>query len=366
MSKRKTEETSDNSLKRIDIQEDVQEDFSLKLDGIPLLKKFSSAEFNTPRFYDSMLKFDGMMFVITFGDNVNITPYKERRFLPYPPISLDVKIFIQNQLIMSGILSYLRLYQIENPTYNIVIRLNCSNRTISYGNYHNDSVMYQILKYYKNDRTVLGSELLFMDQRSAIIHRRMTPEGTFENYPLISDIQEKINEMYDHNHIPSVVLRGLYNSGDTLVFNDMLIKHAAINERSKITNGVLKIRIGDMGDEDITVCNSRIETLPRHITGRGIIGISVWSSNETNGVNAILTSHLDNANKFSFELMETEPVKEVDFDIDKYKEFLLTLQHAEFLESGSCLIKDTTILSRGGKSKRKKTKEPKKQKNAER
>ena len=75
MHKRMFEEPYDSS-------KDVQEDFSLKIDGIPLLKKFSSlADFNNPTFYDNMIKFDGLVFVLTFeGDNVIITQNKESRF----------------------------------------------------------------------------------------------------------------------------------------------------------------------------------------------------------------------------------------------------------------------------------------------
>ena len=55
---------------------------------------------------------------------------------------------------------------------------------------------------------------------------------------------------------------------------------------------------------------------------------------------------------------------EANFNINEYKDFLLTLQSADFLETGQCSKSDLTLTSRGGskrvkRSKRSKRKYPK-------
>jgi len=327
---------------------DIQPDYSIKLNNFQLLKKFSGIRFfNTPDFYEYMADFHGTRFVLTFkGSEVKLTPYFKSLTSKARYDTTDRDIlhrFVSYQLLNSGILEQLR----DDKTKIVVLK--CSKQSLTSTDFHNDSNLFQILKYYK-DSSVLGSEILFEDQRKHIIHRSMNHKGEYELE--IADTQRQINAMYDSGLVPeNVLLRGLYNSGDTLVINDMLVKHAVINPNEKRVDDMLEIDIQDK--VKVQVCKLRIKTTPSHHLDRGIVSLFVYNNDATEGVNYIDPSTLSPDLSFFIDSVMID-VPEVNFNIEEYATFLNTMASAENMESGQCAIsRDITILSRGKRKRRK-------------
>lgn len=329
---------------------DIQPDYSIKLNNFQLLKKFSGIRFfNTPVFYEYMADFHGTRFVITFeGSEVKLTPYFKSLTSKTRYDTADRDIlhrFVSYQLLNSGILEQLS----RDDKVDKIVVLKCSKQSLTSTDFHNDSNLFQILKYYK-DSSVLGSEILFEDQRKHIIHRSMNHKGEYELE--IADTQRQINAMYDSGLVPeNVLLRGLYNSGDTLVINDMLVKHAVINPNENRVDDMLEIDIQDK--VKVQVCKLRIKTTPSHHLDRGIVSLFVYRNDSTEGINYIDPETLSHDLSFFIDSVMID-VPEVNFNIEEYATFLNTMASAENMESGQCAIsRDITILSRGKRKRRK-------------
>ena len=338
---------------------DIQPDYSIKLNNFQLLKKFRGIRFfNTPDFYEYMTDFHGTRFVITFeGSEVKLTPYfksltsKAR----YDTIDRDIlHRFVSYQLLNSGILE-----QLSRDDKTKIVVLKCSKQSLTSTDFHNDSNLFQILKYYK-DSSVLGSEILFEDQRKHIIHKDMNHRGEY-NLQEIADTQRQINAMYDSGLVPeNVLLRGLYNSGDTLVINDMLVKHAVINPNENRVDDILEIDIQDR--VKVQVCKLRIKTTAEHHLDRGIVSLFVYRNDATEGVNYIDPATLSHDLSFFLDSVIID-VPEVNLNIEEYATFLNTMASAENMESGQCAIsRDITILSRGKRKNKRKSKRKSKRK----
>ena len=338
---------------------DIQPDYSIKLNNFQLIKKFRGIRFfNTPDFYDYMLQFDGIRFVVTFeGSEIKLTPYfKSLRRALYSTADRDIlHRFVSYQLLNSGILE-----QLSRDVVTKIVVLKCSKQSLTSTDFHNDSNLFQILKYYK-DSSVLGSEILFEDQRKHIIHKDMNHRGEY-NLQEIADTQRQINAMYDSGLVPeNVLLRGLYNSGDTLVINDMLVKHAVINPNENRVDDILEIDIQDR--VKVQVCKLRIKTTAEHHLDRGIVSLFVYRNDATEGVNYIDPATLSHDLSFIIDSV-TIDVPEVNFNIEEYATFLNTMASAENMESGQCAIsRDITILSRGKRKNKRKSKRKHKLKN---
>lgn len=359
----------------------IQPDYSIKLNNFQLIKKFRGIRaFNTPAFYEYILGLESLRFVLTFeGSEVRLTPYFKRDSLNYDPGILQR--FISYQLLNSGILEQLRniphheaVVDGKKRENKIIVSLKGSNNSITSYSYHNDSNLFQILKYYKTDLSpVLGTEVLFTDQRKYIVHEHMNRLGEYDpkEGPILFT-QREINTMYDTIMPENVILRGLYNSGDTLVINDMLVKHAVVNPMEDIVDNILKIEIHDGRHNvdigtDIQVCKSRIRTTENDHSNRGIVRIAVLHMYANSGdVNYIDTSSLSHDLSFLID-STTIDVPEQNFNIEEYAMFLNTLASAENIETGRCVFSDVTILSSGRTKRKKRTrKNSKKRKNLSR
>jgi hypothetical protein len=156
--------------------------------------------------------------------------------------------------------------------------------------------MFNILRYETPDnRPVLSSEILFIDQRFALSHQKMGTGRTKEidilesdgQYDLeyagasLSRTQSEILQMYDTDReLKPVTMRGLYNSGDSLVMNDMLVKHAAVDDENNPIISLLHTDLADFGETDIkyievTVCNKKIKPKMEDLNVRGLLHIAI-------------------------------------------------------------------------------------------
>lgn len=310
------------------IKQDIQPNFSIELEGIPLLKKFSSAS-NHENMVEQLEEFHGAAFVLKFEEGVaKVIPYissGERTRFTSPKFTL-LQEFLKYQLINSGVLPFLSQVPLNGEIILINTQVLKTNNEDA-ENFHNDGLLFNIIRYEKpNEDTVLGTTILFVDQRKALAHRYMGTENfkkqreletndedmdeetEDENYkvfmsnndgrfheeyagPALTLVQDNILKMYTENpELKETVLRGLYNSGDSLVINDMLVKHSSLkieprDETNKIT---IHMEAGrDVILETVSICDRQIEPTPEDLQNRQIIGfvflknISVESSNFT-------------------------------------------------------------------------------------
>ena len=293
-------------------EDDIQENFSLKIEDYPLLKKFrGDEEFTSWGFLEEMFFFDGMTFkgfMYDDGDEIVAEIYPiffhedhEKTELEkeiYNNITLEeyqnnplhekLERFISQQLNFSGILN---LYK-ENPeNRNITFTFSCRNSNNIEVGFHNDSTLFNILTYFKNSPTsfnpVVGSEILFTDQSKSIMHNLMDEHGMYPDDTTlgrIPQIQKNILGVYKKG-IVDTNLRGIYNSGDSLLLNDMLVKHSTLKSNEIIIQGpggnkFIRIFIARNSDvpfiqRDVLVCTSRKKTKQEYIDNRGIIAIFV-------------------------------------------------------------------------------------------
>jgi len=350
--------------------EPMQPDFSIKLNDIPLLKKFSS-----PAIFSNLAKqlIPGI-FILTINENyVEICPRCtiDKKHLFDGDEYILLKMFITYQLVNSGILPFLR----EIPlTPESAIELDFSifpgyNPTAL--EFHNDSNFFNILRYETSDnRPVLSSEILFIDQRFALSHANMgTRMSDTENVVLESDgkydmtyagellsiTQNQILEMYDTTRLKPVTMRGLYNSGDTLVMNDMLVKHAAFTTKNNSTIRLqhLELEYDETTTKEIqvTLCKKKINPTVRDLINREVLHIAIHK------IKLSSTSPYKCLESHAFRVpIELQPSNDLNFDINDYSNFLKTLElHNN--KCGSFKIYKQFFHNRGGykrsKSKKK-------------
>ena len=362
--------------------ERIQPDFSIKLNDVQLLKKFHNQHFD--RIFDDLQRFDNSIFIINLTeDTISVTPYFDDRTNKYfgdgysSPKYETLKNFLKFQLINSGVISTLR--NIEIKTYDgklfmgnprrkqditvqnrFLIFFEASKSSITQNTFHNDSALFNILTYYKpGGRPVLGSNILFYDQRKAPLHSGMSKSTGEYNVDdagiLISETQKEINDMYDKDDIETVLLRGLYNSGDTLVLNDMLLKHAVVSpqeiyERNEHDKNIMTISVATSKtrdgitniDEKIRVCPQQILPSEEDLNNRGVIRLGISNAipiieYPNNGLLINTYGYGDESTyirtEFGFIITREEeipmPIPEMNFDIKEYARFLKTLNDVE-------------------------------------
>lgn len=364
----------------------IQPDFSIKLNDVQLLKKFHNQD--NEKFQELFPQicrmFDEKIFIINVTeDSISVAPYFDESHNTYfrskytSPQYENLKKFLKFQLINSGVISTLR--NIEIKTYDgkllmgnprrkqditvqnrFVLYLTGVTSSIRHNSFHNDSALFNILTYYKPDGPVLGSNILFYDQRKAPLHAYMSKSTGEYNVDdigiLISETQKEINDMYDKDDIESVLLRGLYNSGDTLVLNDMLLKHSVVSPQeiydrdknimtisvatSKTRDGVTSI------DEKIRVCPQQILPSKEDLNNRGLVRCAIVNvipliDSESKLLTAIYGYGDESTyirTEFGFIITREEEIPmaipEMNFDIKEYARFLKTLNHVE--SYGTC------------------------------
>lgn len=354
----------------------IQSNFSIKLNDIPLLKKFSSPEI-FKNLVQRFMRFHETRFILTINENyVEICPYCDGNQALFEGADYDLlKMFITYQLINSGILPFLREIPLASTSkYDTSIGLFFTiipiNNWTSLA-FHNDGYLFNILRYETPDnRPVLGSEILLIDQRFALSHPKMGTGRTDEpnkvtksdgNYDiayageLLSLTQAEILQMYDTDKVKAVTMRGLYNSGDSLVMNDMLVKHAAVSDEN---NSIISLEHIDLEDFDepnikyieVTVCKKKILQTEKELNDRGILHMAIHKQKILHNSKFVrLDSH-------AFIVpIESQPPNDLNFDINDYSNFLKTLEMHNNM-CGSFTISSGGIsqsfLNRGGKRKK--------------
>jgi len=402
----------------IDTEQDIQQDFSIKLNGIPLLKKFSSSK-NFKNLVPKLEIFDGTKFYLTIDGGIKVIPYcsQEQRHIFRDRMYELLKQFITYQLINSGIIPFLREIPLEVPHSNedqpsqkkrktnecskmLSFLLFVSPQVTPEGPlFHNDSMLFNILRYETdNDRAVLGSNILFADQRLFPFHRYMgsgfyrlkceddedggfITENSDGNYDeeyagkKLSETQTEILNMYNDTGLNSVLMRGLYNSGDTLVLNDMLVKHSSIGETPRVegnttitvltTKSDAEIREEhDTGEDDaedpynrpdnrvehlVSICDKQIDPGPEHLAGRGIVGLFFQKTTYDPS-----NSNFKLFREYGFDITgEANSISDLEFNINDYYTFLTTLSQAQSENTcGKFSNNGTEFLLRGGKQRK--------------
>ena len=377
-------------------ESDIQENFSLKIDGYPLLKKFrGEEEFTSWQFLEEMIFFSGLTFKCFIDGNKMISKIFpmfrddgvlneiEEEFISNLTLDeylnnesyIKLERFINQQLNFSGVLD---IFKDKRESYMEFIFISRSETPET--SFHNDNNFFNILTYFRNRDTsfnpVIGSEILFVDQTDVVSHASMEDNGIYPEDPFLGNIpriQDDILEMYKTKKIVSSILRGIYNSGDSLLLNDMLVKHSAANPFETIiardktsnflkitaeirTNSTNKIPSREMS---VMVCNERKTTKPEYIQNRGIIGIFVTIT-PYQGVSP-------GDYMFNCPLTAIPPIPEINFTKDRrgeltnYVDFLHGIRHNGCFQMSETskrtwrnpFKKSVTIKSRGGKSKHK-------------
>ena len=373
----------------------IQSNFSIELNGIPLLKKFSSKN-EHKNLVQHLEDFDGFAFILKFEEGIaKVIPYisSTEHDLTTDKFKL-LREFLKYQLINSGVLPFLSHVPLNGEIILINTHMFKSNNTDA-EIFHNDGLLFNIIRYETPGETaVLGSNVLFMDQRKAPAHRYMgtgnfnklldlekkmwdidedEKNSFFENFEdndgqydveyageSLSSTQNQILEMYDTSGLKSVLMRGLYNSGDSLVINDMLVKHSSLKREEYRDYHVKKMTINvERGrgsvSEIVSICDTRIQPTETDLTNRQIIGFAFLKILFTDDNDNFTLEHDYTINIPIVELNDS--MNTLQLNIGTYCDFLRTLEASQSSACGIFRIDTSTISQtfkhRGGKTKRK-------------
>jgi len=366
--------------------EDIQQDFSISIEGYPLIKKFSGLndgidDFTSWEFLEIMEEFNFLIFEIIFEsvplvqpifyenemERMNVTEYTN-----HPKRKLFQK-FLIYKLVNSGVLNELRILSNETAS-RIFFACAAFSKNFEAPEYHTDLGIYNIVTYFGKDKEyVLGSEILFLDQKEAIYHPHMNSDGDFHpSNGRIVEIQNKINNMYKKGTTPKKVLRGFYNKGDSLMISDMVLRHATPTYREQISLNLLKIKISKgfvsedgfstgepatIDDSNALICKQRKLTTKFDLENRGASSLLIFQRNsEIFDINSIYGGIGDEIiiETLAFPLNSSPIiVPEINFSIEEYSHFLNAITNNDSICFKSNEIE---IKSRGGKSKQRKSK----------
>jgi len=348
---------------------DIQEDFCIKLDEYPILTKFStSEEYKTKEFFDEFEKLiPGGMYYFKFrielasDGNITVTP------LPYsvPNHIRDTynpeffSGYISFQLSNSGILpSIVELIRLGNQV-TIALRVIAKSKrdfSDSFFNFHKDQTIFTMLQYYNFGKPfVFGTEVLlgYKEDETLLPHELFgilpLPEKVGNLSTAFSTISAANSELKDSG-VNSVVLRGKYNNGDTMIFSDPLLRHATIKANEVFESNAIKIKIPKKGqlsshnvhEDRVQVCSVREPTTPEMVDNRQAIAMFLFL--DTQNYNDPYYTPDKFGEPFKISLTPTREIKTINFNKDEFKGFVETLSSGE----GCVVIKDLTITSRGG------------------
>lgn len=352
----------------------IQEDFCIQLDDYPILTKFSTIEeYKTKEFVDEFERLipggNYFYFRIELVDgNIKITPFLSRlpsnvidNYKQNPGFYSD---YISFQLKNSGILpTVIELIGLGNQV-SVALRVIAKPRrdfTQSFYTFHKDQSVFTMLQYYNFDQPVVfGTETLlgYEEGESLLPHELSTllasPEkmGNLSNaYKTISAVNSELKA----EDKTAVVLRGKYNNGDTMIFSDPLIRHATIKTNEPIEGNAMKISIPKKGpissanieQASVRVCSERETTTPDMVNSRQAIAMFMFL--DTDDYAKYKADKF--GEPFLIDPAPTKPIKTVNFDKDKFKDFVESLSSGE----GCVTIGDLKITSRGGIRRRRKS-----------
>jgi hypothetical protein len=353
----------------------IQEDFCIQLDDYPILTKFSTIdEYKTKEFVDTFERLipggNYFYFRIELVDgSIKITPLLIRipsniiqNYKENPTVFSN---YMSLQLKNSGILpTVLELIGLGNQL-SVALRVIARPRrdfTQSFYTFHKDQSVFTMLQYYNFDQPVVfGTETLlgYEEGESLLPHELSTSLSSTEKMGNLSNAYKTIsavNSELKAENKTAVVLRGKYNNGDTMIFSDPLIRHATIKTNEPIEGNTMKISIPKKGvissynveQASVRVCSERETTTPDMVNSRQAIAIFMFLDTDDYAKYT--------ADKFGepFVIMgpaPTKPIKTVNFDKDKFKDFVESLSSGE----GCVTIGDLKITSRGGIRRRRKS-----------
>ena len=348
---------------------DIQEDFCIKLDEYPILTKFStSEEYKTKEFFDEFEKLiPGGMYYFKFrielasDGNITVTP------LPYsvPNHIRDnynpgfFSGYISFQLANSGILpSIVELIRLGNQV-TIALRVIAKSKrdfSDSFFNFHKDQTFFTMLQYYNFGKPfVFGTEVLlgYKEDETLLPHELFgilpLPEKVGNLSTAFSTISAANSELKDSG-VNSVVLRGKYNNGDTMIFSDPLLRHATIKANEVFESNAIKIKIPKKGglsshnvhEDRVQVCSVREPTTPEMVDNRQAIAMFLFL--DTANYNEPFYTPDKFGEPFTILTTPVREIKTINFNKDEFKGFVETLSSGE----GCVVIRDLTITSRGG------------------
>jgi hypothetical protein len=332
----------------------VQPDFSLSINGYPFIKKFSpkNTKYTKPDFFDSLMKhFKGMReyyFKITFisNDEIGIRPVK-----PSLEMTEDVKDYIKDQLINSGILAALRNVPVLEPgsTKDLMFAFRCVRYSDPGKSYHQDHCLFIMLNYYhKTNNFVFGSELLLGDNTPSACEHQLMREDVGNSLKTAYATVKKM----DHKPI---VFRGIYENGSTLVWADPLLKHAVPNQRENIgedASGKKYMQVTVFGEKRqeipaiVNICSERLITTDSDIAGnRRLFGIFVY----LNTMRPYTEAQLEE--QFTLDISTEVPLPLASLDLTEkgLSEFIGKLH----TNPGECTtMGGVNFFNRGGKKRR--------------
>lgn len=348
---------------------DIQEDFCIKLDEYPILTKFStSEEYKTKEFFDEFEKLiPGGMYYFKFrielapDGNITVTPlpYSVPNHIRdnYNPVFFSG--YISFQLSNSGILpSIVELIRLGNQV-TIALRVIAKSKrdfSDSFFNFHKDQTIFTMLQYYNFGKPfVFGTEVLlgYKEDETLLPHELFgilpLPEKVGNLSTAFSTISAANSELKDSG-VNSVVLRGKYNNGDTMIFSDPLLRHATIKANEVFESNSIKIKIPKKGqlssynvhEDSVQVCSVREPTTPEMVDNRQAIAMFLFL--DTQNYNEPFYTPDKFGEPFKISLTPTREIKTINFNKDEFKGFVETLSSGE----GCVVIKDLTITSRGG------------------
>jgi hypothetical protein len=349
---------------------DIQEDFCIQLDEYPVITKFSTVEdYKQQTFFNdfSVLFYGSQYFHFRIElDNdreLNITPL----FLLNPPFGKTSKEPYENRLSLysnyisfqlknSGILPKLiELIQLKNQLSIALRVIKNPKPDFSVINFHKDQSFFTFLQYYNFSQPfVFGTEVLlgYKEDESLLPHQLSEILPLPEKVGTLSDVYKTINDVNSELNDNAVVLRGKYNNGDTMVFADTLIRHATITSNEVIESNGIKISIPKKGEirslniktDNVRICSERVPTTREMVSNRQAISMFIYL--DTDDYTNKPAENFETS--FKIEITDEKVLKTVNFNKDKFKEFVTSLSMGD----GCITIDGLNIKSRGGKRRR--------------
>jgi len=335
---------------------EVQEDFAILLEGFPLLSKFTNPEcFQTIEFFSNINRLAGadnntdedkdniLVFHIEISENeevcsVTITPqfqdeiaktsYEENRQL-YGILQQ----YIHHQLLQSGIIWELRDLK-SIPQFDLWIIPRQYNNIeelafdFAHTSFHTDTSLFNMINYIStNNDPVLGTEILFTDH----VHHSNNITGVYtdptiydeKTYGKIALIQNQISELYTGHSPPATTLRGLYNSGSTMAWCDMLVMHSQPKLKETFEDNILTVSFVASDEEKrVSVCVDRIKATVDHYKHRNVIIMGIAKTGSDFG----LIYEAGAGESFTLQFVRQPiDIPTVNFSMDAYGAFLRNL-----------------------------------------
>jgi hypothetical protein len=278
---------------------------------------------------------------------VHLTPLFEVRDDPevrdvqdFREISIDpvLKAYIHFQLLQSGVIWELKKLHTKKPLYIVIVTIDKIPKITDHI-FHDDEALFVINHYHHKDGVVLGTEILFENENKYDV----------EEVGRVALIQDEIHHLDIERKLEKTTLRGLYNSGSTLMWCDKLLTHGIPNPYEKIEDNILTLTFGNRSPLNVNVCIDRIKTVPEHLANRRLILLLILNEDtEDFYLGRVI---LGETFRLHFTKINTG-ISKINFSVEEYAEFLNKLNADHCFSFSSVNIRKFGGRSR--KNKRKK------------